>query len=93
MKEKKWKRLKRNKPLGPPDIPAWAVEDCSILKAESPCFIKNAFIEEGKFPEHLKEAHVISIYKEGDNEDPNNYRPLSITNSLTKCFEQILKNK
>ena len=29
----------------------------------------NAFIEEGKFPEHLKQAHVIPIFKKGDNED------------------------
>ena len=50
----------------------------------------NAFIEEGKFPENLKQAHVIAIYKKGDNEDPHNYRPISITTSVAKVFEQIL---
>ena len=52
-----------------------------------------AFIEEGKFPEHLKQAHVIPIYKKGDNEDPDNYRPISITSSLAKVFEQILREQ
>ena len=51
----------------------------------------NAFIEGGKFPEHLKQAHVIAIYKKGDNEDPDNYRPISITSSLASVFEQILR--
>ena len=51
------------------------------------------FIEEGKFPEHLKQTHVIPIYKKGDNEDPDNYRPKSITFSLAKVFKQILREQ
>ena len=53
----------------------------------------NAFIEEGKFPEHLKQAHIIPIYKKGDNEDPDNYRPISITSPLAKVFKQILREQ
>ena len=53
----------------------------------------NALIEEGKFPEHLKQAHVIPIYKKGDKEDPDNYQPISITSSLAKIFEQILREQ
>ena len=53
----------------------------------------NAFIGEGKFPEHLKQAHVILIHEEGENEDPDNYRPMSITSSLAKGFEQILREQ
>ena len=52
-----------------------------------------ACIEEGKFPEHLKQAHGIPIFKKGDNEDPDNYRPISITSSLAKVFEQILREQ
>ena len=53
----------------------------------------NAFIGEGKFPEHLKQAHVKPIFKMGDNEDPDNYIPISITSSLAKVFEQILREQ
>ena len=91
--KKHLKRLNKNKPLGPSDIPAWALKDCLNLLAEPLCFMINAFIEEGKFPEHLKQAHVIPIYKKGDNEDPDNYRPISITSSLAKVFEQILREQ
>ena len=91
--KKHLKRLNKNKPLGPSNIPAWALKDCLNLLAEPLCFMINAFIEEGKFPEHLKQAHVIPIYKKSDNEDPDNYRPISITSSLAKVFEQILREQ
>ena len=91
--KKHLKRLNKNKPLGPSNIPAWALKDCLNLLAEPLCFMMNAFIEEGKFPEHLKQAHVIPIYKKGDNEDPDNYRPISITSSFAKVFEQILREQ
>ena len=48
----------------------------------------NAFTEGGKIPEHLKQAHVTPIYKKGDSADTDNYRPISITSSLAKVFEQ-----
>ena len=87
------KRLNKNKSLGPSDIPAWALKDCLSLLPEPLCSMINAFIEEGKFPEHPKRAHVIPIFRKGDNEDPDNYRPISITTSLAKVFEQILREQ
>ena len=91
--KKHLKLLNKNKQLGPSIIPAWALKDCLNLLAEPLCFMINAFIEEGKFPEQLKQAHGIPIYKKGDNEDPDNNRPISITSSLAKVFEQILREQ
>ena len=92
-KKKHLKRLNKNKPLGPSDIPACALKDCSNLISEPLCFVINAFIEECKSPEHLKQAHVVSIYKKGDNENPDNYSPISITSSLAKAFEHSLSEQ
>ena len=39
------------------------------------------------FPEKLKEAYVFPIFKGGSKEDPSNYRPISILNSISKIFE------
>ena len=72
--------------MGPSNIPAWALKDCSNILAEPLCFLINAFINEGIFPEHLKRAHVTPILKKGNSEDPNNYRPISITCALSKMF-------
>ena len=84
------KTLNKNKPKGPSNIPAWALKDCLNIIAEPLCFLINAFIEESKFPNHLKSAFVIPIFKKGDCENPINYRPTSITPALAKLFEKVL---
>ena len=57
------KSLNKNKPIGPSNIPAWALKDCLNIIAEPLCFLINAFIEESRFPNHLKSAFVIPIFK------------------------------
>ena len=61
--------------------------------AEPLCYLINAFIIEGKFPNHLKHALVTPIYKKGNREDPCNYRPISITSALSKIFEKVLRKQ
>ena len=61
--------------------------------AEPLCFLINAFLNEGKFPSDLKQAHVCPIFKKGDTEDPNNYRPISITSALSKIFEKVIREQ
>ena len=87
------RQLKSNKPLGPSNIPAWALKDCLNIIAEPLTYLINAFIEEGRFPNHLKRAHVVPIYKNGDTEEPNNYRPISITSAISKIFEKVIRNQ
>ena len=82
--------MNKNKPIGPSIIPAWALKDCIIIFAEPLCFLINAFIEESRFPNHLKSAFVIPIFKKSDCENLFNYRPISITPALAKLFEKIL---
>ena len=56
-------------------------------------FSINPFLHEGRFPNHLKRAHVVTIYESGDIEDPTNYRPISITFALSKPFEKVIQNE
>ena len=83
----------KNKSIGPHSIPAWVLKDCRNVMAEPLCYLINAFIIEGKYPNHLKHALVTPIYKKGDREDPCNYRPISITPALSKIFEKVLRKK
>ena len=47
-------------------------------------------IENGKYPDDLKMAKVIALYKKGVKFDPNNYRPISLLSLFDKIFEKIL---
>ena len=43
------------------------------------------------FPQCLKHASVISIYKKGSKDIISNYRPISLLNVYSKIFEKIIK--
>ena len=47
----------------------------------------------GIFPETLKIAKVIPIYKKGDKSLLDNYRPISILPSASKNFERAMFNQ
>ena len=87
------KELSVNKPLGPSNIPAWALKDCANVIVEPLCFLINAFLQEGKFPNHLKQAFITPIYKKGDMDQPDNYRPISVTSALSKIFEKVIRDQ
>ena len=50
----------------------------------------NLCIETGIFPNCLKIAKVIFIYKKGDQNMPTNYRPISLLSQFDKIFEKML---
>ena len=51
------------------------------------CII-NQSLKTGRFPSKLKVAHIIPIFKKGDEHDFNNYRPISLLPSISKVFEK-----
>ena len=44
----------------------------------------------GKFPETLKRADVTPIFKKGNNNEKENYRPVSMLSTFSKVFEKLL---
>jgi hypothetical protein len=57
------------------------------------CFIINLSLEKGEFPEKLKEAVVIPIFKSGLKNVCSNYRPISLLSVFSKIFEKVMKIK
>ena len=87
------KSLKRNKPLGPSKIPAWAIKDAQSIIAPHLLFIINQGITDNSFPFSLKKAEVTPVFKKGDPSLAENYRPISVTSALAKVFEKVLYNQ
>jgi len=53
----------------------------------------NETITCGKFPDVLKKAKVIPIFKKGEKTNMNNYRPISLLPVLSKVFEKVLNKQ
>ena len=53
----------------------------------------NLSLSQGKIPDELKIAKVIPLYKSGDEQLTNNYRPISILPCFSKIFEKIIYNR
>ena len=53
----------------------------------------NRSFEAATFPPVLKIAKVIPIYKEGDSENFENYRPISSLPQVAKVFERAIYNR
>ena len=45
----------------------------------------------GEVPIDWRRANVVPIFKKGEKEVPNNYRPVSLTSVPGKVMEQIIK--
>ena len=48
---------------------------------------------ESKYPDSLKLAKVIPIFKSGSKSLPGNYRPISILSNLKKKIEKVIYNR
>ena len=50
----------------------------------------NKSLKEGIFPDEMKIAKIIPLFKSGDEKLPNNYRPISILATLSKVLEKVV---
>ena len=72
---------------------------CKLLKeirfiiSEPLAMVINQTLLTGIFPNKLKIAKVIPLFKKGDKSIIENYRPISILPSISKVFEKIIFNQ
>eukprot|EP00973_Karenia_brevis_P035103 4843325-Karenia_brevis.AAC.1 len=55
--------------------------------------IVNDWWVNGSIPEQELIARVVLIYKKGDSSDCNNYRPISLLNTMYKILAAALKHR
>ena len=79
-----------SKSIGRNGIPAKYIKMSSSVIAPVLTNIFNACILIGYFPNVLKTAEVVPIFKKGERELCSNYCPISILNPFAKLFEKCL---
>jgi len=48
-------------------------------------------LDDGNIPQDWKDGHVIPIHKKGSRVDVSNYRPVSLTSTICKIMEELLR--
>ena len=87
------KRLKANKSSGDDKIPTkFIIMAADVIAPYLSYFIDYTF-SNGTFPKVLKIAKVIPIYKSGQKDNVNNYRPISLLSPLFKVIEKLIKTR
>lgn len=56
-------------------------------------YLINTSFEMGVFPNLLKHAVVIPLYKKGDRKTLTNYRPISILPAISKIYEKVVRDR
>ena len=82
--------LNKSKATGLDRISARLIRECADLICVPICHICNQSISQGKLPEDWKSARVTPLFKQGDRDGVNNYRPISVIPVVLQVFERIV---
>ena len=82
--------LKNSKSEGIDGISISVIKSCADILALPLYYIFNASISHGIFPDSLKVAKIIPIFKNDDCSNFSNYRPISILSCFSKILEKLV---
>ena len=71
-------------------IPLRVLSECAVELAPSLNALYNLSLSTGSFPSEWKHAHITPIFKNGSKNLVNNYRPISLLNSVSKILERVV---
>jgi hypothetical protein len=74
------------------EIPGVLVKYCSHYTAKPLTHVFNLSFEFGDFPDLMK-AKISPLFKKGDKQDIQNYRPIAVLPVFSKILEKIMYNR
>ena len=80
------------KATGPDKILAKRLKETACVIEPSLCKLFNKSLSTGSFPQNWKEDNVVPVFKKGEVECTENYRPISLPSLLSKVLERCVFN-
>ena len=80
------------KALGLYSCPTRILKIASRLTSHPLTTLINKSTERGLYPSKLKQAKIVPVFKNEDDTDPNNYRPISLLSIFNRIFEKLIYN-
>ena len=84
------KEINPYKATGPDCIPAKVLKEMAEELSPSLALIFSASLQQGKIPQDWRKALITPLFKKGDQTNPTNYRPVSLTSICCKLLEHII---
>ena len=84
-------KLKSSKATGLDGIPVRVLKDAAPEIAKPIAYLINLTILTGIIPQEWKEAKVTPIFKSGEKDDVNNYRPIFVLPLISKIMERAVQ--
>lgn len=82
--------LKSNAATGADGISSKFLKHVSQNLCSCLVMLINKLMQEGSFPENLKKARVVPVFKSGNRLELNNYRPISVLSAVSKIVEKVI---
>ena len=87
------KILKNNKAAGPDGIPAEALKACPVKLLMMILKLMNKIKHKAYHPERWTEGLTTLLHKDGDDEDPNNFRAITVINTIAKILAIMINER
>ena len=89
----KIKNLNEFKAFGVDGVSNAVLKNCAESFAKPLKIIFDKSLKTGEVPKEWKEANVTPLFKKGDKLERSNYRPVSLTSTVCKVLESIIRDK
>lgn len=86
-------KLKLRSKGGPDGIPPIFYKKCISALSLPLSQLFSISLSSGYVPPVWLKSYVVPIYKKGDRTDPNNYRPIALTCTMSKLMESVIKDQ
>ena len=87
------KSLKPKRSCGPDLLPSWVLKEIYMEISAPLKIIINHCIKAKKIPKMFKHAKVLPLFKQGDQDNVNNFRPISLLPATSKVLEKVLNSQ